>query len=253
MRILNVSILTFAACIGSACVTSRYQSGAENPEARIVLASSKAEQCEVLSEGGRWFLLFGALPIGAWSDPPPIAPPPGNSIRITERSEWQDWMVTIAGGWLITATRRTFVVEGCAEDVQVHTSATRAAELQQGLDALARSSAQVVVVMKSGENHAGRVLEISESEILLQPTGAVEQGDSAPELVDRVEMKDGQVLEGRITNQTVSTVTIEINGAAQRLQKATIRRIELRVAATPPPSENLRLARNEISRLVLRP
>lgn len=45
---------------------------------------------------------------------------------------------------------------------------------------------------------------------------------------NRILLKNGRVLEGRIVNQNQTTVTLEVDGRRQTIQKADIRRIEYR-------------------------
>jgi len=85
-----------------------------NPAHPILLASP-AQKCQPYSEYPEWFWLFGAF---RFSEPKyaELFPKEDRPIRISQVSTFKDVAFTLLGGFLVTVTRKTLVVEICEGD-----------------------------------------------------------------------------------------------------------------------------------------
>ncbi|PJZ47330.1 LA_0442/LA_0875 N-terminal domain-containing protein [Leptospira brenneri] len=77
----------------------------------ITLAPDSA-RCQRFSEYPEYFWLFGGLRFSEpdWND---LLPKDNRPVRIKQTSTWTDMAVTLLGGFLITITRKTIVVDVC--------------------------------------------------------------------------------------------------------------------------------------------
>ncbi|MBX7057947.1 MAG: hypothetical protein K1X75_07760 [Leptospirales bacterium] len=234
----------------NACIEAQLQSPAA--DRRVVLASPEAA-CETIGEFSRWYLLFGVLPLPWISDSPEFSTADNRSMRIQEKISWLDAAITLGGGWLLSLTRRTLELQSCEEHLAVVGAAERQAELQSQLDALMRGAGRVVLHLQDESIRSGRVVEISADEIVLERDDI----PATPAAVfDRVTLKTGQVLEGKITNQTANSVVIDLGGRTRRLLKRDIARIDLSVAAggtnaAQSADQMLHIPRAQIVRIAL--
>ncbi|WP_246052078.1 LA_0442/LA_0875 N-terminal domain-containing protein [Leptospira idonii] len=84
-----------------------------SPEAgRPVVLASFGDKCQPHSEYPEYFWLFGAF---RFKEPPlsSVLPKENHPVRISQVSTWSDIAITLLGGFLVTVTRKTLVVEVC--------------------------------------------------------------------------------------------------------------------------------------------
>ncbi|TGK81427.1 hypothetical protein EHQ24_08900 [Leptospira noumeaensis] len=77
----------------------------------ITLAPDSA-RCQAFQEYTEYFWLFGALRFSEpnWDE---LLPKDSRPVRIKQTSTWTDMAITLLGGFLITVTRKTIVVDVC--------------------------------------------------------------------------------------------------------------------------------------------
>ncbi|MBI3394353.1 MAG: hypothetical protein HY042_00810 [Spirochaetia bacterium] len=219
------------------------------------------QDCKVAATENRYFLLFGAVPISK-ATPPVFTPEQGRTYRITEKTTWTDAAITLLGGWAVTLTRRTIEVESCAEDVLVTSRgaiekefAEKQEKYEKQVEARAEAAAvqfaksesrRPVIVMNSGDNIRGDILEIDADSMLV----AVEvPADESDERVDRVHLRSGGILEGRITNQDPKTITFQTGGANRVIKKSDILRSEIQVQRTK--IEQRKITKRDVKKILL--
>jgi len=85
--------------------------GSPNPSQSITLASF-SQKCTPYSEYPEYFWLFGAL---RFREPnlTGLLPKDGKPMRISQKSTYTDMAITLLGGFLITITRKTLIIETC--------------------------------------------------------------------------------------------------------------------------------------------
>lgn len=198
------------------------------PGRPATLAAPDAE-CSESYRDGQWAFGFGALPL---NDPLADFRPDATAIRITERFEWYDLLVTVAGGWAVSLVRKSVVVENCGGD-SIVLSRAEYARLQNprgadlgALAARASAEAPVVVQLADGRTLTGRILEISPADGAVT-IDVVSGPPSAP--MDIVELRNGAILRGRITSQSAESLRITTAHRTESINKSDIRRIRLNV------------------------
>lgn len=219
-------ILAFAGLLGLGHCTAF--TVATTPGRPATLADADAE-CSESYRDGQWAFGFGALPL---NDPLAEFRPDASAIRISERFEWYDLLITVAGGWAISLVRKSVIVENCGGGSVVLSRAEyarlqnpRGADLS-ALAARASAEAPVVVQLADGRTLTGRILEISPADGAVT-IDVVSGPPSAP--MDIVELRNGAILRGRITSQTADSLRITTANRTETLNKADVRRIRLNV------------------------
>ncbi|WP_246032075.1 LIC_13076 family protein [Leptospira fluminis] len=205
-----------------------------NPENRMILAAESSASCKIESVQSRWSFLGGLIP--AWKSSvffgliPPLnsplpEPPPGKTIRTTETAKWHDYTVTILLGWLFTITKRTFIVEFCEEGLYANHWDHQSETVEQQLYRMAMSG-KVTVHLVSGETFSSKILGFDAENITLERQFSDPDGGT----VDRLHLKDGSTVEGRIFAQNDHEVEIETKSDGVKfIAKDKLQRTEFRV------------------------
>ncbi len=225
---LHWSRLACLACLAFALTRCTVLTVTTSPGRPATLATADAV-CSESYRDGQWAFGFGALPL---NDPLADFRADASAIRVSERFEWYDLLVSVAGGWAISLVRKSVVVENCGGDSVVLSRAEyarlqnpRGADLS-ALAARASAEAPVVVQLADGRTLTGRILEISPADGAVT-IDVVSGPPSAP--VDMVELRNGAILRGRITSQTADSLRITTASRTESVSKSDVRRIRLNV------------------------
>lgn len=241
----------------TSCVTQRYF----GKTAPVVLGNG--DECVSVSSTGRYYLLFGAVPISS-IEGPALTAEEGRSFRITERSTFKDFAVTILGGWALTLTRRTVEVESCRQDVLLTSRGAIEKEFALQMEARQKeieletekavaqfsNNGHPIILLLSGESIQGNILEMNSDTIRVAQEHTVEEEKEAR--VDRVFLRRGSTLEGKVTNQTLQNVTLRTREGTKLIRKADILRVQFQVEPTPRIELSERtIPKSEILKIVL--
>lgn len=198
---------------------------------------------------------------------------PGNTYRIREVHTPLDYAVTILGGTLLTITRKSMLVESCAEPITAYSAEDlekkRTDEMRQVLDAVLKQGGDKglpAFLMKDGSVKRGRIVEMSEESITIlaaaEPARPQEKSETEKSekkektgqiRVAKVLLTDGRTLTGEITSQTPRSITLRSRTGSITIEKAQIRRISYANEDVPAPAkeERVSLSRANIVRIVI--
>lgn len=101
---IGLLILTFHQC--TSLEFHNQQKGVE-----LTLATKEAD-CKELIEFRHWTFLYGTIPI-RFLNTNPEDMVVGKNIRIKEKANWLDFVISILGGFSTSITTRTIVIENC--------------------------------------------------------------------------------------------------------------------------------------------
>ena len=138
-----VSVITFFAFAN--CTTLALQN--PQPDAALLLDTSAAE-CTEDSNHKQWYLLYGAVPLNR-VEPEAVFSQKAESYRLRLETTAAEAAISIPGGFFLSLTRNTLVVEKCAPSVKVYNAE----------DVSRRVSAAVIEQQKL---HAGQMQEVTE-------------------------------------------------------------------------------------------
>ncbi len=131
----------------SACATLEIESPFEG--GGISLADAKAS-CVESGRYDQWYLLFGVAPL-IRSSPAEIFPQPDAAYRVRKEYDWLDTAISLIGGSFLSLHKNTLVVERCSPPARV-----------------ASSGPNPEIALQSGEVHRGRILRMTETELVIQ-------------------------------------------------------------------------------------
>jgi exosome complex RNA-binding protein Csl4 len=206
----------------------------------------------------------------------------GRTYRYSMEDTWQDWAINATVGFLTTVTRHTVVLQQCDAEVVVRT----AEEIEKQVsDALAKHLKaegvtrahlrQPIFILKGGSSVQGRIVQITPTELVLEierqatdEEGAATDSDSGseeassakqgPATGDRISLKSGGVLEGRVVTQDVASMTIEIArgedaGKTRKISKSDIAQVQFGVVLdeSQVEKEQIRIVRKDIERITV--
>lgn len=84
-----------------------------NPQKSVELTlASKEAECKESIELRHWTFLYGTIPI-RFLNTNPDDMMVGKNIRIKEKANWLDFVISILGGFATSITARTIVIENC--------------------------------------------------------------------------------------------------------------------------------------------
>ena len=227
-----------------------------------VLLAPPTASCTTVATDGDWRFLLGTGSISA-PDFSTYERKPGLAYRYVESSTWVDVSVNIVVGYLTSITRNTVSLEECESELVISTPRERALEIENALAQVTALSGQnstdgnlPLFVMRDGQVVRGRLVEWTESEIVIEETieiTAAEEGET--ELFDRVVMKNGEEHFGHIIGQTRDHITLRSEASTLSLSKANVARIEYQVRDTRirTSTRTVTLPQNQVSRVIVDP
>ncbi|MBM9579249.1 hypothetical protein JWG45_19060 [Leptospira sp. 201903070] len=197
----------------------------EDKSHRTILASADAT-CKIASVEPLYSFLFGLVPVFRKSEP---NLPAGQTLRVTEVTNWKDYAVTLIGGWAITLVRRTRTIEFCDENLFANSWNPEKQSVDQTLYQLA-ASGKVSLYLKSGESLSQvKILAFDESSIDVEAVFPDPNGG----FTDRAILRDGSSIDGRQIGQDDKEVLMEsLEGKKISIQKANLHKIDMRVPKT---------------------
>ncbi len=204
----------------------------EDKTHRTILASADAT-CKVASVEPLYSFLFGLAPVFRKPEP---SVPAGQTLRITEFTNWKDYAVTLVGGWAITLVRRTRTIEFCDENLFASSWNPERQSVDQTLYQMAVTG-KVVLFLKSGESFSQvRILGFDESSIEVETVVPDPNGG----FTDRAILRDGSTIDGKQIGQDDKEVQMEnLEGRKITIQKANLHKIDMRVPKTIKEKRNL--------------
>lgn len=207
---------------------------------RTVLASADAS-CQIVSVEPLYSFLFGLVPVFRKTEP---EPGPGQTLRVTEVTNWKDYIVTVLGGWAITLVRRTRTIEFCEESLYASNWNPEKISVDQTLYQMAVSG-KIVVHLKSGDPLTQvKIVGFDESSVDVEAVIPDPQGG----VMDRAFLRDGSILDGKQIGQDDKEVIMEnLEGKKITIAKATLHKIDMRVPKTIKEKKNI--LKSEISRI----
>ncbi|MDV6235416.1 hypothetical protein CH379_007220 [Leptospira ellisii] len=229
---LYVPFFLFAFALQFDCKIDQRISSDKNH--RTVLASSDATNCKVASVEPLYSFLFGLVPVFRNPEPEPA---PGQTLRVTEVTNWKDYAVTAVGGWAITLVRRTRTFEFCDENLFASAfNPEKEASLDQTLYQMA-AAGKIVLHLKSGETmNQVKILGFDESSVLIEATVP----DPAGGFTDRAFLRDGSTIDGKQVGQDDKQVILEgFDGKKVTILKSTLHKIDMKVPKTIHEKKNL--------------
>ncbi|XDD49793.1 hypothetical protein AB3N59_15650 [Leptospira sp. WS92.C1] len=199
---------------------------------RTILASADIA-CKVAAIEPLYGFLFGLIPVFRNAEPQPV---PGQTVRITEVTNWKDYVVTAIGGWAITLVRRTRTIEFCEENLYANTWNPEKEFVDQTLYQMA-ASGKIVLHLKTGESiHQVKILGFDESSIQIEAIIS----DPAGGFTDRAFLKDGSTIDGKQIGQDDKEVILEsLEGKKIAIQKSSLHKIDMKVPKTIHEKKNL--------------
>jgi hypothetical protein len=248
-----------------------------------VILEAAGQNCRVVKQKGLYSLLFGAIPLNP-VDPAEMFTAGDVSYRVTDEVTTVDTVISILAGWALSLNRRTITIEACDENVRVADPESERKEIDRILEQYARDSRSPVVVLKDGKSHQGRILEFTETEVVLEQKpentpatadatdGSDESGESAatdssadassetPEgdsittYVDVIELKSGRSIRGKITSQSRQRLVVQVGSRSEEIAKADVKRVRYRVPESEagPEITVLRIPRANIQKIIVR-
>lgn len=217
MRIFVFSIILILFFSLSNCTLDKHFSLDENN--RIILATSKAK-CEKLQEYGIYSLLFGIYPITNFR---PNEYKIGSTFRITEEAQATDFLVTILGGWALTLTRKTRIIEICNENLYISKSNPAEEKYADSLIQKHSINSKVKIVMNDNQTFTGRILGFTEKSIICELLIPSESEDR----IDILHLKDGHILEGKLETQNEEIVEFLVQNQLRKIPKANVSKLQL--------------------------
>ncbi|AOP35296.1 hypothetical protein A0128_16465 [Leptospira tipperaryensis] len=212
----------------------------EDKNHRTVLASADST-CKVASVEPLYSFLFGLAPVFRKAEP---SVPAGQTLRITEVTNWKDYAVTLVGGWAITLVRRTRTIEFCEENLFANSWNPEKQSVDQTLYQLA-ASGKVIVHLKTGDSLSQvKILGFDESSIELEAVIPDPNGG----FTDRAILRDGSSVDGKQIGQDDKEVVMEnLEGKKITIQKANLHKVDMRVPKTIKEKKNL--LKSDISKI----
>ncbi|PJZ51412.1 LIC_13076 family protein [Leptospira adleri] len=204
----------------------------EDKNHRTILASADAA-CKVAAVEPLYSFLFGLVPVFRKPEP---SVPSGQTLRITEVTNWKDYAVTLVGGWAITLVRRTRTIEFCEESLFASSWNPERQTVDQTLYQMAVSG-KVVLLLKSGESFSQvRILGFDESSVDVEAVIPDPNGG----FTDRAILRDGSTVDGKQIGQDDKEVQMEnLEGKKITIQKTNLHKIDMRVPKTIKEKRNV--------------
>lgn len=209
---------------------------------RTILASADATNCKVVAVDPLYSFLFGLVPVFRNSEPEPS---PGQTLRVTEVTNWKDYAVTAVGGWAITLVRRTRTFEFCDENLFVSAyNPEKESSIDQTLYQMA-AAGKIVLHLKSGDTLTQvKILGFDDSAVLIEVTVP----DPAGGFTDRAFLRDGSTIDGKQVGQDDKQVILEgFDGKKVTILKSTLHKIDMKIPKTVHEKRNL--LKSDISRI----
>lgn len=207
---------------------------------RTVLASVDTS-CRITSVEPLYSFLFGLVPVFRKTEP---EPGPGQTLRVTEVTNWKDYVVTALGGWAITLVRRTRTIEFCEENLYASNWNPEKTSVDQTLYQMAVSG-KIIVHLKSGDPLTQvRILGFDDSSVEIESLIPDPEGG----MMDRAFLRDGSTLDGKQIGQDDKEVIMEnLEGKKITIQKTALHKIDMRVPKIIKEKKNI--LKSEISRI----
>ncbi|MCB1168931.1 MAG: hypothetical protein KDK25_01285 [Leptospiraceae bacterium] len=277
MKHFKVAILLnlFAVLMMAACTT---RSIVQRPDQPVALASQSAE-CAIVGSDTQWQAVWDMYRL--WdADFSEYKFESGITYNYVLEDRWTDVLINATVGFLTTVTRHTVHLMKCDQQVLIRTPEDVNRQIEDALakhlkdEGASRSmKRQPIFIMKDGTSYQGRIMQIDEKQLQIEIEEKDESSDaseapdntedsdgegSARKTVDRVKMKDGQVLEGHVVNQDVNKVVLRISedGKTQNrtILKADIAQLKFGVSASETEEVQLKtisLDRSRIERITV--
>lgn len=232
-----LSFILFFAILSDCKIDQRISSDKNH---RTILASADAN-CQVAAVEPLYSFLFGLVPVFRKPEPEPGM---GQTLRITEITNWKDYAITALGGWAITLVRRTRTIEFCEENLYASNWNPEKVSVDQTLYQMAVTG-KVIVHLKSGDPLTQvRILSFDETSIDVETVVPDPQGG----FTDRAILRDGSTVDGKQVGQDDKEVIMEnLEGKKITITKASLHKIDMRVPKTIKEKKNIQ--KSEISRI----
>ncbi|HBS05585.1 MAG TPA: hypothetical protein DEA96_11500 [Leptospiraceae bacterium] len=251
--------------LASSCTSRSIIHRAQAP----VAIGSESASCKVVAEDGQWQAVWDMYRL--WdADFSGYQFQASRTYNYTMEDQWLDWVVNGALGFFTTVTRHTVLLQECDQEVVIRTPE----QIQKQLDdTIAQhlkdqgtsrpNKLQPIFIMKDGASHQGRLVEIREDafeiEVEVQPESASgADGEEASTTVDRVRLKNGEVLDGRVVDQNRTSMTIRLKkpeggSPTKTISKADIAQVQFGISSEEAERETKRMTldRNQIERIAL--
>jgi hypothetical protein len=228
-----------------------------------IALGGEQSHCTITNSQKQWGLLFGVYPLKkAVFDASVLSP--DRAYRIKESYSWQDAVLSILGGAVMSLNVRTVDVEECDQRFVIRTPSEIEKEeeqiVQAGLDLYMKLSsndgAETVLILKSGETKIGRIESLDERNIVL--VTKVKPVEVEP--VDRVVLRGGQTVLGTVLRQSKDVVVVRTSSGLKHLKKKDIQTIlyykkkpsDDQKKEDEESTERVTIARDDIRRIVLR-
>ena len=261
-----ITVFIFIASVGSfaSCTT---RSVVHRGDAPVAISSSETS-CQVVAESTQWQALWDMYRIYD-ADFSAHSFQANKTYNYQMEDRWMDWLINGTVGFLTTVTRHTVLLQECQQEVVIRTPEqiqkqvddTIARHLQD-IGTTRRNKQQPIFILKDDNSHQGRVTEVREDsieiEVEVRPEGSEsEDGDSAG-TVDRIRLKSGDIIDGRVVDQDRTSMTILLKdpeGAPRKtISKSDIAQVQFGVPADEAAkreTKRISIHRDSIERIAI--
>lgn len=214
----------------------------------VMLASGKTI-CKPEYEKRIWSALFGALPINSLDNKAYFKNPEA-SYRITNSMHWSDLAITVFGGWLLSVTTRTWLVETCESEYQLVSATQSKRQNEQALLAYSQhNGSQLVVFAKDDKKWQGKLLAIDKNNWVLE-VESKEDVDADAEKLDVLELKSGKNLTGQVLSQSKNSVRFRSAVGTKRYLKSTIKKIRFKAIESVVSKKKININKDDIQKVL---
>lgn len=264
------SLILLCAIAGGGC-TSR--SVVYQPRIPVALGGSDAS-CKVVQSKGQWQAVWDMYRIfdADFSD---YEFQPSRTYSYRMEDLWTDWLINATVGFLTTVTRHTVHLMECDQEVVIRTPEEIRKQVDETLaqhlkdeSTTRENKRQPVFFTRDGQSYQGRLLEMNSQDLVIEievrqepegETAESEEGSEGEEgTIDRVRMKNGEVLDGKVVNQDISSVTLRIkeNGETKNrtIKKSDIAQLRFGLPASEAAkieTKRITLKRTDLERIAL--
>ncbi|MCB1173561.1 MAG: hypothetical protein KDK39_08355 [Leptospiraceae bacterium] len=230
-----------------------------------VALASRSSQCQTRISDGHWRFLFGLFRLSG-ADFDDYAFDASKSYRFTERTTWLDMLITVPLGFAALVGRTTVELQECDEEISIQTRAQSERDNQAAIDSFLRhqgaQTAGLVLQLANGQTHSGQLVSLDSDAYEIESEDPADdvrtdnsgQTETSPVVkrADIVQLKSGQRVVGKITNQSRTAITIQSAQGIQRLDKAAIAKIQFNQEVpdqSPVQKKRIRIARRDVVKI----
>ena len=254
---LGLSMLVLTDCTSRSLV--------HRSQSPVALGASEVS-CKAVQTDGQWQALWDMYRI--WdADFSKHEFQANRTYNYMMEDQWLDWVVNVSLGFFTTVTRHTVILQECNQEVVIRTPEQIQKQVDDTIaqhlkdEGKSRSNRlQPIFILKDGSSHQGRLVEIQkdviEIEVEVRPEGTPE-GEESSGTVDRVRMKNGDVLDGRVVDQNRTSMTIRLKKPdgepTKTISKSDIAQVQFGISAEDAEVETRRISidRSTIERIAL--